>query len=87
MSLEEKRAAYYIAYGSYGPRANDKAINTKVGAYMAGITLLSVTIWQLWLPRLPVTSAGTPEGKAATKEAMIEEGLNPIFGTASKNAK
>ncbi|KAJ3339477.1 Cytochrome c oxidase subunit 5A [Gonapodya sp. JEL0774] len=83
MTLEEKRAAYYIAYGSYGPRGEDKHINTKVWAYMGVITAVSVTIWQLWIAKPPATSANTPEGLEATKAAMIEENLNPIFGTAS----
>lgn len=46
MTLEEKRAAYYIAYGNYGPRApRDPAFDRKVFGWVSAFILASGAVW------------------------------------------
>lgn len=55
MTLDEQRAgllfnaAYYIAYGQYGPRApKDRVISYKVAMWTGGFLVLTLGVWTWW---------------------------------------
>jgi len=50
MSLEEKRASYFIAYGDYGARTpRNPAHKYRVAGWVSFIFLTSVGLWQWWM--------------------------------------
>ncbi|KAJ3216703.1 Cytochrome c oxidase subunit 5A [Dinochytrium kinnereticum] len=52
LSLEEKRAAYFIAYGPYGARnPPDPALKWSVAYWTSGFVLLAAGLWRYWESR------------------------------------
>ncbi|KAF8630764.1 hypothetical protein AX15_002734 [Amanita polypyramis BW_CC] len=90
LSLDEKRAAYYVAFGPHGPRApaSQPGDNLKIFAYtlaLVGVAgLLTVTIRQFG-GAPPKTM--TKEWQEATNERAREMNLDPITGITSEGYK
>ncbi|KAI8844262.1 cytochrome c oxidase subunit IV family [Chytridium lagenaria] len=84
LSLEEKRAAYFIAYGPYGARnPTDPALKYSVAAWTTGFVLLAAGLWRWWDSRKPTLITQTPEWKEAQKQIQIEGKENPFKGPAA----
>ncbi|TFK62365.1 cytochrome c oxidase subunit IV [Pluteus cervinus] len=90
LSLDEKKAAYYVAFGPHGPRAPTSApgdgmkilLGTLALVGVAG--LLSMSIHGLAAPP-PKTL--TKEWEEAANERALEMKLNPITGISSEGYK
>ncbi|KAI8808249.1 cytochrome c oxidase subunit IV-domain-containing protein [Cladochytrium replicatum] len=81
MTLEQKRAAYFIAYGAYGPRQEtDPNFKWRVGGWVTFFLTLTGTIWGVWQGYRPKTISDTPEWREATKQKAIERKQNPFQG-------
>ncbi|CAO3670035.1 unnamed protein product [Umbelopsis vinacea] len=87
LSLEEKKAAYYIAFGAHGPREpltqpghNLKVLIGSIGVIAASGALFYV-IRQNAIEKPKTIS---PEWEEATNEYMKEQKMNPISGIASE---
>ncbi len=82
MSMDEKRASYFIAYGPHGarsPRSQDH--NVRVAAWVAGIVGVSIVCWQWWLSAMkPKLITDAPEWAEARKQKDIEHKINPFQG-------
>jgi cytochrome c oxidase subunit 4 len=90
MSLAEKRASYFIAYGPYGARTpRDPAHGKRVFLWVASLTALSVGIWKYYYasciyclltivkPKIPSDST---EWQQETDRRAIEGKMNPFQG-------
>ncbi|KAI8576988.1 hypothetical protein K450DRAFT_253826 [Umbelopsis ramanniana AG] len=87
LSLEEKKAAYYIAFGAHGPREpitkpghNLKVVIGTIGVVAASAALFYV-IRQNAIEKPKTISK---EWEEATNEYMKEQKMNPISGIASE---
>eukprot|EP00842_Homolaphlyctis_polyrhiza_P005555 jgi/Hompol1/5/HPOL_000587-RA len=88
MTLEQKRAAYYIAYGSYGARTpSDPALRIKVASWVAGLIALSVGLWMFWETKKPALRTTTKEWIEAQDQLAIERKQNPFSGAYAKVLK
>ncbi|KAJ2921033.1 hypothetical protein H1R20_g16060, partial [Candolleomyces eurysporus] len=87
LSVDEKKAAYYVAFGPHGPRAPDSlpGDNTKiwlsVGALVGVAALLTIGFRQ-FTPPPPHTI--TKEWEEASNQRALEMKLNPITGISSE---
>ncbi|KAF8645457.1 hypothetical protein AX16_007811 [Volvariella volvacea WC 439] len=90
LSIDEKKAAYYVAFGPHGPRApiSQPGDNLKILLATLGLVglagVLSLTIRQYAAPP-PKTL--TKEWEEATNERALEMKLNPISGISSEGYK
>ncbi|KAJ3260785.1 hypothetical protein HK103_007348 [Boothiomyces macroporosus] len=88
MTLEQKRAAYYIAYGSFGNRApHDPTLPKRVAAWLAFFLGVGTFLWFQSSRLLPNLRTQTPEWKAATEALSIEQKQNPFSGPYAKELK
>ncbi|KDQ16214.1 hypothetical protein BOTBODRAFT_173126 [Botryobasidium botryosum FD-172 SS1] len=90
LSADEKRAAYYVAFGPHGPRAPDPTSGSALQIVLGTVGLVAVGGLVFGLVR----SAAPPPPKTITKEwqeAATERGreqkLNPITGLSSEGYK
>ncbi|KAH7889135.1 COX4, subunit IV of cytochrome c oxidase [Phlebopus sp. FC_14] len=87
LSVDEKKAAYYVAFGPHGPRAPVSPPGQGVKVFLAvcglvGLTgVLSMTI-RSFAPPPPKTI--TREWEEASNERALGQKLNPITGIASE---
>ncbi|KAI0261397.1 cytochrome c oxidase subunit IV family [Gloeopeniophorella convolvens] len=87
LSLSEKKAAYYVAFGPHGPRAPVNPPGTSVKV-LAGVTVLIGTAGLLYAgvrsvaPPPPHTI--TKEWEEASNERAKELKINPISGISSE---
>ncbi|KAI8146383.1 cytochrome c oxidase subunit IV [Fennellomyces sp. T-0311] len=90
LSLEEKKAAYYVAFGAHGPRepVTQPGHASKV---IAGIlTVLTVSSGLMYWTRQNGTETPhttSPEWKEKTTEYMRSQNSNPIHGISSEGYK
>ncbi|KAI8914911.1 cytochrome c oxidase subunit IV family [Powellomyces hirtus] len=89
MTLEEKRAAYWIAYGPYGARTpHDPAMKWKVLGWSLTFTAIAVGVWVYWTANvIPELRTQTPEWKAEEERRAIENKQNPFTGVYAKHRK
>ncbi|KAG2157012.1 COX4, subunit IV of cytochrome c oxidase [Suillus clintonianus] len=87
LSMDEKKAAYYVAFGPHGPRApvSPPGQGLKVFLFTMGLVgvagLLSIAI-RSRAPPPPKTL--TREWEEATNERLLEQKSNPISGISSE---
>ncbi|KAJ8455385.1 hypothetical protein ONZ45_g18958 [Pleurotus djamor] len=87
LSIDEKKAAYYVAFGPHGPRAPINPPGTLLKVFLATMGLvgaagvLTITIKQFATPP-PKTI--TKEWEEASNERAIEQKMNPITGITSE---
>ncbi|CAG8469037.1 6052_t:CDS:2 [Paraglomus occultum] len=88
LSLEEKKAAYFVAFGPYGPR--EPFLKTGHGRkVILGICIAIGVSTGLYVVSRAVVSAKpktlTKEWEEATNEWAKENKINPITGISSEN--
>jgi len=90
LSLEEKRAAYYVAFGPHGPRAPTSQPGDSVKILLSTLALIAAgsalffTI-KAFSPAPPRTM--TKEWQEASNERAKEMKINPISGISSEDYK
>ncbi|PFH46628.1 hypothetical protein AMATHDRAFT_154305 [Amanita thiersii Skay4041] len=90
LSLDEKKAAYYVAFGPHGPRApsSKPGDGLKIFAYtMALVGVAGVMTVALRQFASPPPKTLTKEWKDAENVRAKELGLNPITGVSSEGYK
>ncbi|TPX38267.1 hypothetical protein SmJEL517_g00055 [Synchytrium microbalum] len=88
MTLEQKRAAYFVAYGPYGARTPiDPSLNWRVTGWVAVLLALAIGGWQYSVVFRPKLRTHTPEWAEATKQKAIEAKQNPFSGYYAKERK
>ncbi|KAJ3294102.1 Cytochrome c oxidase subunit 5A [Rhizoclosmatium sp. JEL0117] len=88
MSLEEKRAAYFIAYGAHGARNQpDPNLTKAVFAWSALFVGIAFGMYSWWETQKPKIRTMTPEWKAAEDERAIELKQNPFQGAYAAERK
>ncbi|KAI9680338.1 MAG: Phosphatidyl-N-methylethanolamine N-methyltransferase [Trizodia sp. TS-e1964] len=86
MTLQEKKAAYWIAFGPHGPRAQDPpGEGMKVFGYtVLGISVAIVIMWGLRSMAGPPPSTMTKEWQEKTNEYLKSQNIEPITETSSQ---
>jgi len=90
LSIDEKKAAYYIAFGPHGPRTpvNPPGTALKVTASVLGlIGVAAVLFGVLRSHAAPPPKTLTKEWQEASNEYAREQNLNPITGISSHDYK
>jgi len=87
LSIDEKKAAYYVAFGPHGPRTPvsppGQAFKVTIGlSLMIGVAGLMYFGVRAMAPPPPKTM--TKEWQEASNEKAIEQKMNPITGIASE---
>ncbi|KAK7031185.1 Cytochrome c oxidase subunit 5B, mitochondrial [Paramarasmius palmivorus] len=90
LSLDEKKASYYVAFGPHGPRApiSKPGDNLKIFACVVGLVGVTGVISALiraGAPEAPKTMS--KEWQEATNERALEQKMNPITGISSEGYK
>ncbi|EXJ61008.1 cytochrome c oxidase subunit 4 [Cladophialophora yegresii CBS 114405] len=86
MTLQEKKAAWWIAFGPHGPRATDPPGEwTKVWVYTAaGVAISCALFLAIRAFSRPPPRTMTKEWQEATNEYLKSEKSNPIYGISSE---
>ncbi|EXJ91511.1 cytochrome c oxidase subunit 4 [Capronia epimyces CBS 606.96] len=86
LTLQEKKAAWWIAFGPHGPRAETPPGEwTKVWLYTAaGVGISAVLFLLLQTSARPPPRTMTKEWQEATNEYLKSEKSNPIYGISSE---
>ncbi|PVV03273.1 hypothetical protein BB560_002252 [Smittium megazygosporum] len=87
LSTEDKRAAFYVHYGNYGPRApiSQKGDGLKIFLYtsaIVGLSLITTYAASVLIPRESRTL--TKEWMEKSNEIALAEKANPITGISSE---
>lgn len=90
LSLDEKRAAYYVAFGPHGSRvpATKQGEQSKVALGVLAALAATGVLWTVirqYAKEPPRTM--TKEWQAASNERALEQKQNPITGIASEGYK
>ncbi|KAJ8664179.1 hypothetical protein O0I10_000458 [Lichtheimia ornata] len=90
MSTEDKKAAYYIAFGEHGPRTPvvQPGDHTKVAGGVVAVLTTAATLFYILDANgqeKPMTT--TREWEEATNELFKRDKINPITGIASEGYK
>ncbi|KAK0211288.1 COX4, subunit IV of cytochrome c oxidase [Desarmillaria ectypa] len=90
LSVEEKKAAYFVSFGPHGHRApaGKPGDNLKIAASVAGLLGVSYLLMlglKAMAPAPPQTL--TKEWQEASNERAIEQKMNPLTGISSKGYK
>ncbi|KAK0463527.1 COX4, subunit IV of cytochrome c oxidase [Desarmillaria tabescens] len=90
LSIEEKKAAYFVSFGPHGHRApaGKPGDNLKIAASVAGLLGVSYLLMlgvKAIAPAPPKTI--TKEWQEASNERAIEQKMNPLTGISSKGYK
>ncbi|KAI9208783.1 cytochrome c oxidase subunit IV family, partial [Polychytrium aggregatum] len=82
LSLDQKRAAYFVAYGTYGPRTlPDPILKYKVATWVGSFLLLTYGLWAYYVNEYtPKLVTQTPEWQEDEKVRAIEAKQNPYYG-------
>ncbi|EAS30797.3 cytochrome c oxidase subunit IV [Coccidioides immitis RS] len=85
MTLQEKKAAYWIAFGPHGPRAETpKGEGMKVFIQVAKYMLISFGVfYAIRMAAGPAPKTMSKEWQEATNEYALKEKLEPITGISS----
>ncbi|EAL91550.1 cytochrome c oxidase subunit IV family protein [Aspergillus fumigatus Af293] len=86
MTLQEKKAAYWIAFGPHGPRAvPPKGESLRIFFKVAQLTLVSLALFYvIHLFAKPKPKTMTKEWQEATNEYAKREKINPLYGVSSE---
>lgn len=90
LTLDEKKAAYYVAFGPHGPRTpvNPPGIGLKVAATVFGLVALTgVIVTTIKSFAAPPPRTITKEWQEASTEYARENKINPITGVSSEGYK
>ncbi|KAI0647499.1 cytochrome c oxidase subunit IV-domain-containing protein [Trametes meyenii] len=87
LSIDEKKAAYYVAFGPHGPRApvNPPGAKAKIALSVTGLIVSAGVIFYAIRASAPAPPRTiTKEWEEASNERALELKLNPISGVASE---
>ncbi|KAF7793194.1 hypothetical protein EIP86_004303 [Pleurotus ostreatoroseus] len=87
LSIDEKKAAYYVAFGPHGPRApvNPPGTVPKViGGVLALVAVSSSIFFWVRSKAPPPPKTMTKEWQEASNERALEQKMNPITGITSE---
>ncbi|KAF9894754.1 Cytochrome c oxidase subunit 5A [Aspergillus nanangensis] len=86
MTVQEKKAAYWIAFGPHGPRAQvPKGENMRVFIKVAQLTAVSFAIFYvIHLFAKPQPKTMSKEWQEASNEYALREKMDPISGISSE---
>jgi len=87
LSVDEKKAAYYVAFGPHGPRAPTSAPGDNLKIFLATVALVGVGGIVFLITHhfaAPPPKTLTKEWQEATNERAKELKLNPITGISSE---
>ncbi|KAK2732322.1 Cytochrome c oxidase subunit 5A [Onygenales sp. PD_40] len=86
MTMQEKKAAYWIAFGPHGPRAETpKGEGLKILIQVVKYVLISAGVfYSTRLVANPAPRTMTKEWQEATNEYALKEKLDPITGISSE---
>ncbi|KAI9042771.1 cytochrome c oxidase subunit IV family protein [Aspergillus affinis] len=86
MTLQEKKAAYWIAFGPHGPRAQaPKGEGLKIFIKVAQLTTVSVAIfYAIHMFAKPQPKTMSKEWQEASNEYALREKINPIYGISAQ---
>jgi len=90
LSVDEKKAAYYVAFGPHGPRTpvNPPGQSLKVFVYtMALVGVATVISWGVRSRAPPPPKTLTREWQEASNERALEQKMDPLSGIASEGYK
>jgi len=91
LSLQEKKAAYWIAFGPHGPRAGDPpGEGLKVFTYTLiglGVSLLLFAAARVFAGQGPEPRTLNKEWQEQTNEYLKEQNSEPITGISSEGYK
>ncbi|OKL55796.1 Cytochrome c oxidase polypeptide 5, mitochondrial [Talaromyces atroroseus] len=86
MTLQEKKAAYWIAFGAHGPRKEaPKGEGWKIASKV--VQLVAVSVGLFYTTRLfakPPPRTMTKEWQEASNEYALKENIEPITGISSQ---
>ncbi|CDR48462.1 hypothetical protein NBRC10512_002122 [Rhodotorula toruloides] len=85
LSLDEKKAAYYVAFGPHGPRA-PLEVNTgkTIGGVVAALGAASVLFYLMRKNAQETPKTLSKEWQSAANEKLLEQGSDPFTGVSSK---
>jgi len=87
LSIDEKKAAYYVAFGPHGPRSplSKPGDNFKIFLSTVGLVGLGGLLF-LWTRSIapPPPKTISKEWEEAANERALEQKLNPITGISSE---
>ncbi|PIG87554.1 cytochrome c oxidase subunit V [Aspergillus arachidicola] len=86
MTLQEKKAAYWIAFGPHGPRAQaPKGEGLRIAVKVAQLTAVSVAVFYvIHLFAKPQPKTMSKEWQEASNEYAKAEKINPIYGISAE---
>ncbi|KAF8055849.1 COX4, subunit IV of cytochrome c oxidase [Lyophyllum atratum] len=84
LSLDEKKAAYYVAFGPHGPRAPASQPGDGVKIFFWTMALVAAAGGLFLGARSPPPKTMTKEWEEATNARALEMKLNPITGISSE---
>ncbi|KIM36440.1 hypothetical protein M413DRAFT_449151 [Hebeloma cylindrosporum] len=87
LSLDEKKAAYFVAFGPHGPRTPTSQPGEGLKVFLSVAGLVGVTVILHQVIRAfgkPPPKSMSKEWQEASNERAIEQKLNPISGIASE---
>jgi len=89
LTLQEKKAAYYIAFGPHGPRAAPPAgENVKILLYtLIGVGASAAIFGTIRFFARPAPHTMNKEWQEATNEYLKEQNVEPISGISSEGYK
>jgi len=88
LSIDEKKAAYYVAFGPHGPRAPTSAPGDGLKVFLATTALVGLAGVLYYVTHLfaaPPPKTLTKEWQEASNERAKELKLNPISGISSED--
>jgi len=87
LSIDEKKAAYYVAFGPHGPRTPVSPSGTVIKTLLGTLGLLGVSGILFSLARsqaAPPPPSLTKEWQEASNQRAIEQKTNPLTGISSE---
>ncbi|KAL5490241.1 hypothetical protein ACEPAI_5074 [Sanghuangporus weigelae] len=90
LSMDEKRAAYYVAFGPHGPRAPVTPAGQPLKIFLAvafGVSAAGIMSYAIRAAAPPPPKTLTKEWQEAMNERAKEQQMNPISGVSSEGYK
>ncbi|KAL5533193.1 hypothetical protein ACEPAF_4969 [Sanghuangporus sanghuang] len=90
LSMDEKRAAYYVAFGPHGPRTPVTPAGQPLKIFLAvvfGVSVAGTLSYAIRATAPPPPKTLTKEWQEAMNERAKEQQMNPISGVSSEGYK
>ncbi|GAA95646.1 uncharacterized protein L969DRAFT_92775 [Mixia osmundae IAM 14324] len=90
LSLEQKKAIYYVAFGPHGPRAPVDAPGAGAKIFVSVVVTIAAAVSVFWLVRsrapAPVKTM-TKEWQEAATDRAVEQKMDPFTGATSEKKR